>query len=96
MTGKTTFSDGQLRSIVERILRLKQEQDELASDIRGIYTEAKSHGFDKTALGQVVTHLRRRERLGEAEADQREAMFDLYLSAYESGEPHARAREEAA
>ena len=44
----------QIKSIIERILRLKEEQDALASDIRDVYAEAKSNGHNKTALGQAV------------------------------------------
>ena len=35
-----------LRKIVERIERLEEERKGLASDIRDIYAEAKSAGFD--------------------------------------------------
>lgn len=90
MSGNPAFAEGQLKSIIDRILRLKSEQDDLASDIRGIYTEAKANGFDKTAIGQIVTHLRKREKLGPTESAERDAMFDLYLHAYEGGEPASR------
>lgn len=35
-----------LRSIIERVERLEEERKALAGDIRDIYTEAKSAGFD--------------------------------------------------
>lgn len=44
----------QLRAFIERILRLKEEQDTLAADIREIYAEAARCGIDKTTLGQKV------------------------------------------
>lgn len=78
-------ADAQLKSIVDRVLRLKEEQDELAIEIREIYAEAKSNGYDKTALGQVVSHLRKVEKVGRDAVTERETMFDLYLTSYETG-----------
>lgn len=76
-----------LRSYVDRILRLKEEEDGLKADIKDIYAEAKSNGFDKTALGDVITHLRKQAKNPE-KASERSAMFDLYLDAYTNA-PHA-------
>lgn len=78
-----------IRSIVDRILRLKAEQDERAADIRDVYKEAKGHGLDKTALGRLVAHLRKIEKGDDtSEAD---AIFAIYLGAYENA-PHAYGR----
>ncbi|MGN8022188.1 DUF2312 domain-containing protein [Phyllobacterium sp. 22229] len=78
-------ADAQLKSIIDRVLHLKEEQDELAIEIREIYAEAKGKGYDKTALGQVVSHLRKVEKVGRDAVTEREAMFDLYLTSYETG-----------
>lgn len=78
-------ADAQLKSIIDRVLRLKEEQDELAIEIREIYAEAKGNGYDKTALGQVVSHLRKVEKVGRDAVTERETMFDLYLTSYETG-----------
>ena len=43
-----------LRSIVERIERLNQERKDLGSDIRDIFTEAKSAGFDVKVLRALI------------------------------------------
>ena len=43
-----------LRSLVERIERLEEEKRELQSDIRDIFAEAKSAGFDVKALRTVL------------------------------------------
>jgi hypothetical protein len=40
---------------------------------------------DKTALGQVVSHLRKVEKVGRDAVTERETMFDLYLTSYETG-----------
>jgi uncharacterized protein (UPF0335 family) len=75
--------DGQLRAFIERILRLKEEQDTLAADIREVYAEAKGSGFDKTAMGQLVAHLRKVDKVGVAAVEEGQTVFDLYLSAYQ-------------
>lgn len=75
-----------IRSIVDRILRLKAEQDERAEDIRDVYKEAKGHGLDKTALGRLVAHLRKVEK--GADTSEADAIFAIYLGAYEDA-PHA-------
>lgn len=90
---------GQLRAFVERILRLKEEQQSIAGDIREVYAEAKSIGFDKTALGQIVAYVSKRDK-DSAKFEEQSAIFDLYLKAYEEAlqeQPshvHTRARED--
>lgn len=78
---KTTFSHSHLRSLINRVLRLKEEQDTLTEDIKEVYSEAKALGFDKTVMGLAVTRLRKeaKDPAGIAETD---SMLDLYLSAY--------------
>jgi uncharacterized protein (UPF0335 family) len=79
----------ELRQFVERILRLKEEADGIASDIKDVYAEAKGRGYDKTALGDLVTHLRK----DPAKIAEREALFDLYLERYQNApRTHAGAR----
>lgn len=81
-----------LASYIDRILRLKEEQDGISADIKDIYAEAKANGYDKTALGLVVSHLRKKQKAPEKVAEQGE-LFDLYLTAYEgAGGSHAYAR----
>jgi uncharacterized protein (UPF0335 family) len=90
-------SDTQIKAFIDRILRLKEEQDTIGEDIRDIYAEAKSMGFDKTAMGNVVAHLRKVAKKGHDTVSEQGAIFDLYLCAYEGKSPHApapaRARE---
>lgn len=87
------IASGQIRSYIDRILRLKAEQDDLAADIREIYAEAKSNGFDKTALGQVVTQIRKEEKNPERYAELTE-LARLYMDSYEARPAPARARVE--
>jgi len=66
-----------LRSIVERIERLEEERKALGGDIRDIFTEAKSAGFDVKALRALIV-LRKREP---AELQEHETLLDLYKRA---------------
>jgi uncharacterized protein (UPF0335 family) len=66
-----------LRSIVERVERLEEERKALAGDIKDIYAEAKSAGFDVKVLRQIIS-LRKKEP---AEVEEQETLLDLYRRA---------------
>jgi len=65
-----------LRSIVERIERLEEEKKALSSDIKDIFAEAKSAGFDVKVLRAVI-----RLRQEPAEVEEQETLLDLYRRA---------------
>jgi len=66
-----------LRSLVERIERLEEERKALGNDIKDIYAEAKSAGFDVKVLRQLI-RLRRQEP---AEIEEQESLLDVYRHA---------------
>ena len=66
-----------LRSIVERIERLEEERKALASDIKDIFSEAKSAGFVVPVLRQLI----RIRRMEPADVDESEALLSLYRRA---------------
>ncbi len=66
-----------LRSIVERIERLEQERKALSDDIKDIYAEAKSAGFDPKVLRQLI-RIRKQEA---ADVEEQETMLDIYRRA---------------
>lgn len=66
-----------LRSIVDRIERLEQERKALGDDIKDIYAEAKSAGFDVAVVRQII-RLRKQEP---AEVEEQETLLDLYRRA---------------
>lgn len=70
MTTLGSNSANQLKSFVERVERLSEEKKSIADDIRDVYAEAKSNGYDVKALREVVK-LRRwdREKLQQFEND---------------------------
>ena len=63
-----------LRSLVDRIERLEEESKATRSDIRDIYKEAQSGGFDTKVLRQLI----RIRRLESAEVEEQETLLDLY------------------
>ncbi len=68
---------GQLRSLVQRIERLEDEKSALTADIREVYAEAKSNGFEPKIIRQVV----RLRKLDKEDRQEQEALRDLYLGA---------------
>lgn len=66
-----------LRSLVERIERLDEERKAISTDIREIYMEAKSAGFDVKVMRQLV-RIRKQEP---AEVEEQEQLLDLYRRA---------------
>jgi uncharacterized protein (UPF0335 family) len=63
--------------LVDRIERLEEESKATRSDIRDIYTEAKSAGFDAKVLRQLI----RIRRLEAAEVEEQETLLDVYRRA---------------
>lgn len=51
----------QLKLFVERIERLEEERQAFTDDIRDVYAEAKSLGFDRKGLSAIVL-LRKKEK----------------------------------
>lgn len=72
-----TVARDQLRSFVERIERLTEEKDGISDDIKEVYGEAKSMGYDTKVLRKVVA-LRKQDMNERMEF---EAILDTYLHA---------------
>jgi uncharacterized protein (UPF0335 family) len=66
-----------LRSLIERIERLEEERKALGSDIKDIYAEAKSAGFDVAVIRQLI-RIRKREP---AQVEEEESLLDVYRRA---------------
>ena len=66
-----------LRSLVDRIERLEEERKALGNDIKDIYSEAKSAGFDVKVLRQLI-RIRKQEP---AEIAEQETLLDVYRRA---------------
>ena len=66
-----------LLSLIERVERLEEERKALGSDIKDIFAEAKSAGFDVPVIRQLL-RLRKQEP---AEVAEQESLLDLYRRA---------------
>lgn len=69
-----------LRSFIERIERLTEEKKALADDIKDIYAEAKSVGFDPKIMRLLI----RERKMDENDLMEQEALLDIYRSALAS------------
>jgi uncharacterized protein (UPF0335 family) len=77
MPDSTTIAADQIKSIIERIEKLEEEKSALGDDIKGIYHEAKSNGFQPKILRMIVS-LRKKDP---SERKEQEALLDLYMNA---------------
>ena len=67
----------QLRLFIERIERLEEEKKGIADDIRDVYAESKSNGYDTKTMRAIV-RLRKMETHQRQEAD---ALLETYRAA---------------
>jgi uncharacterized protein (UPF0335 family) len=72
-----TVAADELRLLIERIERLHEERQGIADDIKDVFQEAKSRGFDTAAMKRVMK-LRKMEPHTRQEA---EAILATYLDA---------------
>ena len=71
------ISAEQLRLLIERVERLEEEKKGLSDDIKDVYAEAKSTGFDTSTMKRIV-RLRKMEKHHREEAA---ALLESYASA---------------
>jgi uncharacterized protein (UPF0335 family) len=70
-------ADDRLRLLIERIERLEEEKKGIGDDIKDVYSEAKSTGYDPKIIRQIV-------RLRKMKPDDRreaEALLETYKNA---------------
>ena len=75
--GHNGDADDRLRLLIERIERLEEEKQGIADDVKDVYLEAKSVGYDVKIMRKVVA-------LRKMSADDRremETVLDLYKRA---------------
>ena len=66
-----------LRQIIERIERLEEEKATLGADIKDVYAQAKSQGFDTKIIRQII----RLRKMEDQEREEIEQLLDLYKAA---------------
>lgn len=66
-----------LNSLIERIERLEEEKKGISSDIRDIYAEAKSVGFDVKIMKAII----KLRKMNQADRDEQEFLLETYRKA---------------
>ena len=67
----------QLRLFIERIERLEEEKKSIADDVKDVYGEAKTTGYDTKTMRAIV----RLRRLEKHTRDEMDALLDTYRTA---------------
>lgn len=75
----------QLRAFIERIERLEEEKAALAADVKEVYAEAKTMGFDVKTLRTII----RIRKQDENERNEQEAILATYMIALGMVPPEA-------
>ena len=76
MSAGTVTAD-QLRLFIERIERLEEEKKGISDDVRDVYSEAQSNGYDAKIMRQIV----RLRKMNTDDRQEMEAILDVYKSA---------------
>jgi uncharacterized protein (UPF0335 family) len=66
-----------LKSFIERSERLEEEKAAIAGDVKEVYSEAKSSGFDTKIMRQIV----RLRKMEPQERNEQEQLLDVYKQA---------------
>lgn len=75
--GSPEISANRLKSFIERVERLEEEKKTLAEDIRDVYSEAKSTGFEPKVMRKIVSL--RKTNLEKRREEQE--LLELYMAA---------------
>ncbi len=73
----TRFAKDHLKAFIERIERLEEEKKALSSDVKDIYSEAKSAGYDVKVIRQLI----RERKLDPNEVEESSTLLDVYKAA---------------
>lgn len=72
-----TIDNSQLLSIIERIEKLNEEVDSVSADVKEIFNEAKSVGFDPKYIKMLV----KLRKLDSDEISERDELIKMYRTA---------------
>ena len=76
-TNHGTFDNQQLLGIIERIEKLNEDAAAIAADIKEIYSEAKSAGYDPKYIRQMI----RLRKMDPDELDETDELTHMYRDA---------------
>jgi uncharacterized protein (UPF0335 family) len=74
---KGGISAQRLKSFIQRIERLEEERQALGADVREVYSEAKSSGYDPKIMRQVV----KLRKMDATDRQEQESLLQVYLDA---------------
>ncbi|MEQ9171049.1 MAG: DUF2312 domain-containing protein [Rhodospirillales bacterium] len=66
-----------LKALIDRIERLEEEKKALTEDIKEVYSEAKSAGFDVKVMRQLI----RLRKMDESDRNEMEEILTIYMRA---------------
>ena len=76
-SAEKTISAQRLKQFITRIEKLEDEKQNLGADIREVYSEAKSAGFDVKIMRQVI----KLRKMDKADREEQESLLEIYLDA---------------
>ncbi|WP_301075403.1 DUF2312 domain-containing protein [Sphingomonas sp.] len=74
-SGETAAEE--LRLLIERAERIEEEKKAMADDLADVFAEAKSRGYDPTALKKIMS-IRKKKR---EEFQEEESILETYMQA---------------
>ena len=74
---ETKPKDNRLKSFIERIERLEEEKNNILSDIKEVYSEAKGIGYDPKIMRKILII----RKMDIDERLEQEALLDTYRNA---------------
>lgn len=77
MTEVGGIASDRLRSLIERIERLEEEKKALGGDIRDIYAEAKSAGFNVKIMRTII----KLRKMNVSDREEQESLLETYRKA---------------
>ena len=69
------MTNSHLKALVERIERLEEDKAGIAADIKEVYAEAKSVGYDTKIVRKIIA-MRKQDA---SDRDEEEILLDLYM-----------------
>ena len=75
--GAGGIDGGRLKSLIQRIEKLEEERAGIGADIKEVFSEAKSAGYD-TKIMRAVLRIRKMDK---ADREEQDELLTLYLNA---------------
>lgn len=73
----SNVSSERLRSLIERIERLEEEKKDIQTDIKEVFAEAKSAGFEPKIMKEIL----KIRKMNNADRDEWEFLIETYRKA---------------